>query len=290
MLHIGEGGSTNNARVMKMAAWRRQMVETGAGLIETLDVGANQSNAIVLISHGLGSLHSMEEIAEGLSARFPGRRVVAFSRLGRGASPWPAGPATPDPLAHEALVVLPALMTALGLASADIVAHSDGVAVAMQFACTHPWMVDRIVAIAPQVCADREFVARTEELLEDEALWHAEIDRLCAEHADLALALRCWSKTRRRLAANPDLVLDCLGSLTSPLLLIQGLKDEYGARSQMEALSDRIHGPMKWVILRQDGHYPQHDKAEIVLDLICGHLEEPLASIGARYMRAQGTV
>lgn len=284
MLHFRQDESTKGLRVVKTAAWRRNIVTTDAGRIETLDIGTEQAGAILLMTHGLGSVHSMEEIAEGLSTRYPGRRIVAYSRPGRGASPQPADITAEDLLAHEALNVVPALMRALGLTTVDLVAHSDGVAVALLFACTHPWMVRRIVAVCPQVHADSHFISATGEMLA-EGQYRDDIDTLCAEHEDAHVAVKCWSAARQSLAVHPGTVLDHVKSLAAPLLLIQGLKDRHGAHAQMEALSERVHGPMKWVMLRQDGHFLQHDNAEVVLDMICGHLGEATPQTASGHRR-----
>lgn len=281
MLHIRQDEGTKSARIIKVMAWRRQTIDTDAGRIETLDIGAGQDRAILLVTHGLGSVHSLEEIAEGLNARFPGRRIIAYSRPGRGASPEADGVPAKSLLAHEAHAVLPALMRALALTSVDIVAHSDGVAVAMLFACTHPWMIDRIVAICPQIHAGEGA---------DENQCACDIEKLCADHKSNQAAIRCWSAQCEALTAEPGMVLEHVGALTAPLLLIQGLKDEYGAQRQMEALSDRVHGPMKWVMLRHDGHFPQHDNADLVIDMICGHLADATPETTGKHRLRRGTI
>ncbi len=265
MLHFRQNESSKGARIVKVTPWRRQIIDTDAGRIETLDIGGAENHAILFVTHGLASVHSAEEIAEGLNARFPGRRIIAYSRPGRGASPESAGVASTDLLSHEAHSVLPSLLRALGLASVDIVSHSDGVAVAVLFASAHPWMVGHMVAICPQVHAPERV---------DESHGLDDIERLSADHTNVLSAIHCWSAQCKTLSANPGLVLNRVDALTAPLLLIQGLKDEYGAQRQMEELSDRVHGPIKWVMLRHDGHFPQHDNADVVIDMICGHFEE----------------
>lgn len=274
MLYFRQDKSANAAaRMTKVAASRRRLVCTDAGVMDILDIGRNQAQAIMLITHGLGSVESLEEIAEGLEARFPGRRIIAYSRPGRGNSPAPDRAENVDHLSFEASLALPALMRALGIIKADIVAHSDGVAVAMLFACAHPWLVDRIVAISPQVHADVSNIGAPEGAASEQEV-SAKIEKLEASHIDPILAAECWSSTRLALAAEPERVLARVQKLDAPLLLIQGLKDDYGAPQQMAAISARVQGPMKWVILQHDGHYPQHDSTEVVLDLICGHLAE----------------
>jgi pimeloyl-ACP methyl ester carboxylesterase len=280
MLHFTQDESLKSARVVKMTMWHRQIVDTDAGQIETLDIGPQQDRAILLVTHGLGSVDSMEEIAEGLNARFPGRRILAFSRPGRGTSPGPEGRAATNILCHEAHAVLPGLMRALRLTCVDIVCHSDGVAVAMLFACALPGMVGRMVAICPQVHPGD---------IADDTDGLVEIEKLCADHADIRTALRCRAAQREALSANPGMVLDHVGALTAPLLLVQGLKDEYGAQHQMEALSDRVHGPMKWVMLRHDGHFPQHDNPDVVIDMICGHFEDDGSEVAGKHRQRRGT-
>lgn len=281
MLYFRQDESIRGARVVKLTPWRRQIVDTDAGRIETLDNGIGQDQAILLVTHGLGSLHSLEEIAEGLTARYPGRRVVAYSRPGRGASPEPEGIAARDLLVHEAHCVLPALMHALGLVSVDLVAHSDGVAVAMLFACAHPWMVGRMVAICPRILAEER---------DNDDRCIRDLETLGAAHADLQAALRCRAAQAETLTAEPGMVLDRVDTLAAPLLLMQGLKDEYGAQRQMEALSDRVHGQMKWVMLRNDGHFPQHDNADVVIDMICGHLQETAADAAIQRRPRRGAM
>lgn len=273
MLYFRQDKSANAARMTKVAAPRRHLVSTDAGVVDILDIGKSQAQAIILITHGLGSVESFQEIAEGLESRFPGRRIIAYSRPGRGNSPAADTAENVDCLSFEACLALPAIMRALGVIKADLVAHSDGVAVAMLFACAHPWLVDRIVAISPQVHANEPDLGARD--VPSEQNCYPEIDRLGAIHLDPKLAVACWCSARLALATDPDRVLGRIQKLDAPLLLIQGLKDDCGAPGQMAAISARVQGPMKWVILQHDGHYPQHDSTEVVLDLICGHLAEP---------------
>ena len=90
------------------------------------------------------------------------------------------------------------------------------------------------------------------------------------------------------LAAEPDLILGQMSAMDSPLLLVQGLRDDHDAQHQMSVLAERVQGPMKWVILRHDGHFPQHESTEVVLDLICGHLEEPERGLQRAKMASRG--
>jgi pimeloyl-ACP methyl ester carboxylesterase len=272
MLCFRQDVSGSAHRATKSQLWRRRIVETDVGDIDLLDIGRPADHAVILITHGLGSLESFEEVAEGLGARFPGRRIVAYSRPGRGVSPINPSVEPSSLLSFEALQTLPAILRALGILTTDLVAHSDGAAVAMLFACANPLNVGGIVAISPQVHADRQSTEKVRELVSNND-YLEEVQRLGADHGNLELALRCWIATHESLAANPDRVLGGLARIEAPMLLVQGLRDD-GAQHQMSALSTRVRSPMKWVILRKDGHFPQHDSTDIVLDLISGHLRD----------------
>lgn len=287
MLYFRQDKGSRAAHVARLAAWRRHLLTTDAGIVDVIDSGKRAAQAVILITHGLGSLESFQDIAEALEARFPGRRIIAYSRPGRGSSPEPEGISPDARLSHEAFQLLPALMRALDVPSADLIAHSDGVAAAMLFASAHPWMVDRIVAISPQVHADLHYVAKTAELLAELGCMR-EIEQLGADHADPGLAVRCWSADRQALATNPHHVLDHITTLTAPFLLIQGLRDDYGTQQQMDEISARVQGPMQWVILRKDGHHPQLDSMEVVLDLITRHIDGPTAPARRKALTSSG--
>ncbi|MBB1249917.1 alpha/beta fold hydrolase [Rhizobium sp. G21] len=286
MLCFRQDVSGSAHRPTRSQLWRRRIDKTDAGDIDLLDIGKPDGHAVILITHGLGSLESFEEIAEGMEARFPGRRIVAYSRPGRGMSPLNPNVEASSLLTFEALQALPAILSALGIVTVDLVAHSDGAAVAMLFACANPLKVGRIVGISPQVHADRLSIDQLRELVTNND--HLDdVKRLGADHGDVGVASRCWVAMHDALAANPDHVLGGLARIDAPMLLVQGLRDE-GTQHQMSALSTRVRGPMKWVILRNDGHFPQHDSTDIVLDLICGHLQDVDAkgTSGRRQTRA----
>lgn len=276
MLHFKPEARPYKARGATLPLPRSGLIATEAGKIDVFETGDRNGQAIVLVTHGLGSIESFEEIAEEMAARLPGRRIVTYSRPGRGRTPIQENGDVPDDLSGEALVVMPAILKALGIARADLVAHSDGAAVAMAYACAHPDMVHRIVALSPQVHADRRFIETTRNLPADERMLGISA-RLGAVHLDTGLAYRIWRNARETLCASPDALLDRLGRLRAPTLLVQGLRDEDGSSDQIAAMAARISGPVKWVLLRQDGHYPQHDNPGLVLDLIENHLAPPLA-------------
>ena len=276
MLHLGLDAGRPAARNGKLVSARARLVTTSIGAIDVYETGNVDGEAIVLVTHGLGSLESFEEIADGLATRFPHRRIVAYSRPGRGRSPALNHAVPGEDLASEASLVLPALMRALGIRSADFVGHSDGAAIAALAACLNPGLAGRLVAIAPQVFADAQFARATDALPEE----HRRIglsERLGALHLDDAGAFRLWRAARQGLCAKPNAVLDRLEGLTAPILLVQGLRDEFGSSNQVSMIATRASGPVKWVLLQRDGHFVHLDNPGQMLDLIESHLATPPA-------------
>lgn len=275
MLHFRPEARMHAVHGANLPAARARLVATDIGEIDVFEAGDRRGRAIILVTHGLGSVESFEEIAEELAVRFPDRRIVTYSRPARGRSPALDSVDPADDLLAEAGMVLPALLRALSIRRADVVGHGDGAAIAMVFARAYPGMADRIVAISPQVHADRQFIQATRDLPADER--GAEISlHLGAVHLDPGAAYRRWHAARKALCAVPDALLDRIDGLAAPTLLIQGLRDEYDAGGQISAVAARISGPVKWILLQQSGHYPQYDSPGVVLDLIESHLASPV--------------
>ncbi|MBX9457948.1 MAG: alpha/beta hydrolase [Rhizobium sp.] len=258
-----------------------RLVMTEAGLVEIVSIGPENGPTTILITHGVGSVESFLEIALGLAHRQPRGRIVVYSRPGCGQSPALANVEAGDLLVAEASVIIPAIMQALGIRKANLVGHADGAAVAILAASIHPRLFVRIVGIAPMCFADQQFIQSTRELPDDEFRTGLTL-RLRATHHDAGATYRRWRSARNALCRTPDRLLDHMGSLKAPLLLIQGLRDAIGSTAQVSRIAARVSNAVKWVLLQQDGHFPQHDNPEQVLDLIEGHLSAADRSASSR--------
>lgn len=257
------------------------LVMTAAGLVELAVIGPDHGTATILVTHGVGSLESLSEIALGLARRKPRGRFVVYSRPGCGQSPALPNVEAGEQLVAEATLTIPAMMQALGIRKASLVGHADGAAVAILAASHHPRLFERVVGIAPLCFADQPFIQSTRELPDDEFRTGLTM-RLKATHHDADATYRRWRAAREALCGTPDRLLDGMGSLRAPLLLIQGLRDAIGSTAQVAHVAARLSNAVKWVLLQQDGHFPQHDNPEQVLDLIEGHLFTTDRSMSSR--------
>lgn len=270
MLHFDSNAGLRLPRGLNLPAPRSGMVQTAIGPVDVCETGPDDGDAIILVTHGLGSIESFEEIAMGLAGRLPGRRIVTYSRPGCGRTPALSGIAPEMLLFREASVVLPALMQALAIGKADFVGHGDGAAIVLLAASLRPDLAGRLLALAPQVFADEAFIRMTRNLPREE--WRSGLCRqLGAAHADGEAAYRRWLDAREALCQAPDALLDHIDGVRAPVLFVQGLRDEFGSGMQVSLPASRVAGPVKWVLLQRDGHFPQHENPEQILALIETH-------------------
>ena len=104
---------------------------------------------IVLLHEGLGAVALWKDLPEAVATR-TGRRVMAYSRFGHGASDPPATAHT-GTFMHEEAALIPDILDAAGIARAILWGHSDGGSIALIAAARSP---DRAVALileAPHV-------------------------------------------------------------------------------------------------------------------------------------------
>jgi pimeloyl-ACP methyl ester carboxylesterase len=244
---------------------------TDCGWLEVASFGPESGRSLVLMSHGMGSWSSLGPIGQRLAELDPGLRVIAWSRPGSGNSPAGNEPPAGDPLRHEAEVVVPALLGALGITSADFLGHADGATVAMIFASLFPSRVRKVISIAPYAFSDASFSCNGN-LLPARERDSGLSDRLDANHADPEATYARWRRRRLEACARQWSALDLVSDMVAPLLLIQGTRDEFVAPDQASAIADAVSGPVNWVLLREQGHFLHHDVPEQVVRLVSSHL------------------
>ncbi|MEA2295994.1 MAG: hypothetical protein QOE86_3633 [Solirubrobacteraceae bacterium] len=214
--------------------------------IELLDLpGTDAAPALVLLHEGLGSVGLWRGFPAAL-AQATGARVVAFSRYGHGASDPPPRPRTPRFMHEEALDVLPRLLDAAGIAAPILVGHSDGASIALIHAAAHP--VHAAVAMAPHVFVEP---LALDEIRAVKAGYETAglRERMARHHRDPDAAFHGWNDVWLDPAFGGWSLEDVLPRITCPLLLIQGVDDQYGSMAQLDAIERAVRGPVERVHL-----------------------------------------
>ena len=217
-------------------------LELGGRFLEVLDRDGDPAlPAVVLLHEGLGSVGLWRGFLPELAGA-TGARVVAYSRFGHGASDPPPRPRTPSFMHEEALEVLPALLDALGIQDPILVGHSDGASIALIHAASHP--VRGVVAMAPHVFVEASCLT---EIRETRAAYERGglRERMARHHRDPDAAVYGWNDVWLHPEFPRWSIEDVLGAIACPLLLIQGIEDQYGTLEQLDRIEAAATGPVE---------------------------------------------
>lgn len=225
---------------------RTTTIDFPGGELEVVDIAGDPGAPPLLVMHGgLGSAQLWDKFVPKL-ATATGCRVVAFSRHGHGWSARPARPRTPRFMHEEAEEVVPEVVSRLELEDPILVGHSDGASIALIYAADHP--VPGLVAIAPhvfveQICVDEIARAREQYMLADLR------QRMAPHHEDVDAAFFGWCD----VWLDPEFrnwdIRDLVARVRAPLLLIQGIRDQYGTLGQLDEIARLAPGPVERLLL-----------------------------------------
>lgn len=232
--------------------------------------------AIVLLHEGLGSVSAWRGFPQALAAA-TGRPVLAYSRPGYGGSsrrpaPWPR-----DFMHREAEQVLPRLLAALGVERPLLIGHSDGGSIALLHAAAGH-AVEGLVLMAPHVFVEERTL---EGIRAAVAAWRAgDLARgLERHHGDNARhCFEGWSGVWLSPAFRDWNIEAAAQAVSVPMLLIQGVDDEYGTLAQLEAIRRRARGPVRQLVLEACGHAPHRDRPERTVHAIAAFAHELAAA------------
>lgn len=258
---------------------------------ETMDVGGVRLEIrriagpahpapLVFLHEGLGSVALWTQ--RGLDwpqavCAAAGRAGIVYSRRGYGRSaPVPevrgGGRLLPDYMHREAWEVLPALLQALQISKPVLLGHSDGATIALLHASRHP--VSACIAMAPHVLVEEiavQAITGARAAFESGPLR----ERLTRYHADVDVAFWQWNDVWLSEAFRSFDIREECGRITAPLLLIQGLDDEYGTMRQLDEIA--LAAPhARQLRLAACGHSPQRDQPGQTMEAVADFLK-PLA-------------
>lgn len=230
---------------------------------------------LVFLHEGLGSVAMWAQRGRDWPAEVcatTGRAGLLYSRRGYGQSdPIPdvrsaQGRHRPDYMHTEAWNVLPRLLAECGVAQGTqpaplLVGHSDGATVALLYASRHA--VAGCVAMAPHVMVEpvalQAITQARSAYLSSEATRMRE--RLQRYHRDPDNAFWQWNDVWLSEAfARFDIRPEC-AQINAPLLLVQGLADEYGTLAQLDAIAQAAPQSQR-LELPDCGHSPHRDQPD----------------------------
>jgi len=220
---------------------------------------------IVLLHEGLGSISMWRDFPQQVAGT-TGHEVLVYSRYGYGHSDRLAAPRNVRYMHDEALIALPELLDALGIERPILLGHSDGASIAIIHAGAADRSVAGLVLMAPHVIVEDlsvESIAAARTAYETSDLGA----RLARHHDDVEGVFRGWNDIWLDPAFRAWNIEEYLPRITSPILVIQGLDDEYGTLDQVDRI-ERTARDVQRLELADCGHSPHRDQPEKVLDAI----------------------
>ena len=219
---------------------------------------------LVFLHEGLGSIAQWKKFPDVVAAE-TGCAALIYSRYGFGQSDPLSEPRDVDYLAHEALVVLPAVLAARGIVDPILIGHSDGATIALIHASDSRWSTRAIVIEAPHVFVEDvglTGIARTRDDYRDGDLRQ----KLGKYHRDVDAMFYGWADTWLRPEFRTWNMEALLPGVHCPVLLIQGLDDPYGSMAQVDVITEKVRGPVQVMLLPECAHVPHVEREREVLD------------------------
>jgi pimeloyl-ACP methyl ester carboxylesterase len=249
------------------AAEKREFVTVAGKRLETLLIEAREPGrpSIVMLHEGLGSIALWKDFPQHLAER-TGCGVLVYSRYGHGNSDQLLEKRPVSFMHHEAQVVLPGLLNAMGIERPILLGHSDGGSIALIYAGSFPESPRALILEAPHIFVEELSVAsiaaakvsfETTDFREKLAKYHAHVDETFWGWNDIWLdpEFRSWN------------IEEYLGAIRCPVLCIQGEQDEYGTPTQVHTIGVRVSGA-EVVMLADCKHSPHRDQREKTLEAV----------------------
>jgi pimeloyl-ACP methyl ester carboxylesterase len=228
---------------------------------------------VVFLHDGLGCISLWRDLPDRLCAAL-GREGVIYDRLGYGRSdPWPEAPGHTF-LEVEARRRLPEVLRQAGIDRPVLFGHSDGATIALLFAAFFPEVPAAVVSVAAHVFIEDVTLAG---ISGTAAAWRTSDlpARLARHHGEKTEAVfRSWAETWHDPAFRDFSAVETIRAIRCPVLVIQGEKDEYATRAQVDAIASSVSGPVRSLLLPGLGHFPHREDPGGVLAETARFLEE----------------
>lgn len=268
-----------------------RVIVEGVGLEVAHIAGPVDRAPLIFLHEGLGSVSLWQQRGRCWPAELcsaSGRAGWMISRRGygqsdpvedvRGASryngSWHIGRHEPDYMHLEANEVLPRVLEQLGISRPVLVGHSDGATIALLHAASHA--VAGCVAIAPHVFVETvslNAIAQARNLYQTEPESPGGLrQRLARHHRDVDNAFWQWNDVWLSDPFRSFDIRNEIKSIAVPLLLVQGVDDEYGTLEQLRSIEAAVPSATSHEIAHC-GHSPHRDQPDRLTEAVLGFVK-----------------
>lgn len=226
---------------------------------------AGEPLTLVFLHEGLGSIEMWKQFPAQL-CRATGCEGIVYDRYGYGFSTPVTLPRPLDYLEQEGLQRVPALLEALDLNNVVLIGHSDGGTIALLAATVATSRIKAVITEAAHVFVEDVTLSGIEEAVQAYATTALpeKLARYHGEHTDHVF--HAWCDTW----LHPDFkawnIESYLREIHCPLLVMQGVQDEYGSVLQVNSIAEKSSGAAQIAMIDHCGHVPHHQALDAVFE------------------------
>lgn len=241
----------------------------------------DQSKPVIVFLHeGLGCMKQWKDFPAELCS-LTGFNGLMYDRYGYGESESINEPRNDDFLRREACCTLPEILQKLNITDKIILfGHSDGGTIALFYASCFPDKINCLIAVAPHVFLEDISIRSISMAVREFNQGNLE-KKLSRHHKDNTKKMfeswvGIWLDEKVR---NWNMFKE-LTQIKSPILIIQGEKDNYGSFLQIDNIFKYVNGEVYGFFLNNCGHFPHFEFKQEVLSetaqficMKCNHFE-----------------
>ncbi len=235
---------------------------------------ADEAPTIVFLHEGLGCVAMWRDVPQRLVEQ-TGCGALVYSRAGYGNSDGIELPRHVRFMHEEALVTLPQVLDVMKIRQAILLGHSDGGSIALiRAGGTKDTTVLGLMLEAPHVFVEETGIDSIRALAEDylSGRLRQRLERYHGENVDLTFW--GWNDIWLNPAFHSWNIEEYLPQIRVPVLVIQGLDDQYGSLSQISAIESGCKGPVRTAMLGNCGHSPHLDQTARTIDEITAFIRQ----------------
>jgi len=245
--------------VSQDAEWFRR--QDGHRLAVQRIAGDDTLPVLVFLHEGLGCIAMWGDFPQRLCQQ-TGCSGLVYDRLGYGQSDADVSQRSVHYLHEAALGELPQVIRHyIGERDYVVIGHSDGGSIALMHAAAQPRGLRGVVTAAAHVFVEDMTLAGIRRA--QAAYAKGKLNKLRAFHEDKTDALFCaWADIWLSAPFRHWNIEYLLAAISCPLLVTQGVDDQYGSRKQVDAIVSQSQGPAAALMLEDCAHAPHHEQGE----------------------------
>jgi pimeloyl-ACP methyl ester carboxylesterase len=218
----------------------------------------------VFLHEGLGSVGQWKSFPYELCAA-TGCDGIVYDRVGHGRS-TPMRKARDEQFyQEEAKVYLPGLLHEMNVHRPLLFGHSDGAVIALKYASSFPDRTVGVVSEAAHVIIEDV----TQKGIRDAYAQYISTnlpEKLSRFHGEKTDAMfHAWADTWLDPVCADWNMLEDLKAIRCPVLIVQGDRDQFGSRRQVDAIVENVLGETGVLWLHDVGHVPHLNARAVVI-------------------------